>query len=93
MAGLNYFLTDEARGGTSKKLLGEKRDVKVWLSWLDRMAHRDVAVIDTPIGYLPKYEDSKVCSKRLSTKTIRKSSTSNSFHFTATIFWHASNCR
>ena len=25
MAGLNYFLTHEARGGTSKKLLGEKR--------------------------------------------------------------------
>jgi phosphoenolpyruvate carboxykinase (GTP) len=59
MAGLNYFLTDEARGGTSKKLLGEKRDVKVWLAWLDRRAHREVAAIDTPIGYLPKYEDLK----------------------------------
>jgi len=32
MAGLNYFLTHEARGGTGKALLGEKRDVKVWLS-------------------------------------------------------------
>ena len=59
MAGLNYFLTDAARGGTSAKLLGEKKDVKVWLSWLERMAHGDVASIETPIGRLPKYEDLK----------------------------------
>jgi phosphoenolpyruvate carboxykinase (GTP) len=59
LAGLNYFLTDEARGGTSKKLLGEKRDVKVWLAWLERRAHGDVDAIETPIGYLPKYEDLK----------------------------------
>ena len=39
MAGLNYFLTHEARGGEGKKLLGEKRDVKVWLTWLERRAH------------------------------------------------------
>ena len=59
MAGLNYFLTEEARGGTSKKLLGEKRDVKVWLAWLERLAHNDVAPISTPIGGIPKYEDLK----------------------------------
>lgn len=59
MAGLNYFLTDEARGGSSPKLLGEKKDVKVWLSWLERVAHNDVPVITTPIGRLPKYEDLK----------------------------------
>ncbi len=56
MAGLNYFLTEEARGGESKKLLGEKRDVKVWLSWLERYAHNDVDVIKTPIGALPKFK-------------------------------------
>jgi phosphoenolpyruvate carboxykinase (GTP) len=59
LAGLNYFLTDGARGGTSKKLLGEKRDVKAWLSWLERRVHGDVEAIDTPIGYLPHYEDLK----------------------------------
>ena len=57
MAGLNYFLTHEARGGTSKKLIGEKRDVKVWLAWLERLAHKEVSAIETPIGYLPKYDD------------------------------------
>ena len=59
LAGLNYFLTREARGGTSKKLLGEKRDVKAWMAWLERRAHGEVEAIDTPIGYLPKYEDLK----------------------------------
>jgi len=59
LAGLNYFLTHEARGGTSKKLLGEKRDVKVWMAWLERRAHKEIDAIDTPIGYLPKYEDLK----------------------------------
>jgi phosphoenolpyruvate carboxykinase (GTP) len=59
LAGLNYFLTDEARGGSSKKLLGEKRDVKVWLSWLERRAHSEVDAISTPIGFLPKYQDLK----------------------------------
>jgi phosphoenolpyruvate carboxykinase (GTP) len=59
MAGLNYFLTDENRGGKSKKLLGEKKDVKVWLSWLERLAHNEVDVIETPIGNIPKYEDLK----------------------------------
>ncbi|MFO7712902.1 phosphoenolpyruvate carboxykinase domain-containing protein, partial [Desulfosarcina sp.] len=57
MAGLNYFLTHEARGGDSKKLLGEKKDVKVWLAWLERKAHNEVKAIDTPIGYIPAFED------------------------------------
>jgi phosphoenolpyruvate carboxykinase (GTP) len=57
MAGLNYFLTDGARGGTGDGLLGEKRDVKVWLGWLQSMAHGDVDGIDTPIGHIPRYED------------------------------------
>jgi phosphoenolpyruvate carboxykinase (GTP) len=59
MAGLNYFLTQGARGGEGTKLLGEKRDVKVWLGWLERRAHGDVDAIDTPIGFIPKYDDLK----------------------------------
>lgn len=68
MAGLNYFLTDAARGGSSPKLLGEKKDVKVWLSWLERMAHGDVKAINTPIGRLPKYEDLKALFSSLINK-------------------------
>jgi len=59
MAGLNYFLTHEARGGESKKLLGEKRDVKVWMAWLGRRAHGEVEALKAPIGFLPKYDDLK----------------------------------
>jgi phosphoenolpyruvate carboxykinase (GTP) len=59
MAGLNYFLTHEARGGEGNGLLGEKRDVKVWLGWLERRAHGDLDAIETPIGFIPKYEDLK----------------------------------
>jgi len=65
MAGLNYFLTHGARGGegdqpfdkAQDELLGEKRDVKVWLGWLELRAHGDVGAIETPIGFIPKYED------------------------------------
>jgi phosphoenolpyruvate carboxykinase (GTP) len=59
LSGLNYFLTEEARGGAGTKLLGEKRDVKVWLSWLARYAHGEVQALETPVGYIPKYEDLK----------------------------------
>ncbi len=62
MAGLNYFLTHGARGGhpDNTELLGEKRDVKAWLSWLERRSHNEVKAIETPIGYIPLYEDLKL---------------------------------
>jgi phosphoenolpyruvate carboxykinase (GTP) len=72
MAGLNYFLTDAARGGTSSKLLGEKRDVKVWLGWLERKVHGDVKTIKTPIGHLPLYQDLKDLFKDLIDKDYAK---------------------
>jgi len=59
MAGLNYFLTHADRGSNGKGLLGEKRDVKVWLGWLELFAHGDVQGLETPIGHVPKYEDLK----------------------------------
>ncbi len=61
MAGLNYFLTEGARSGdpSNTKLLGEKKDVNPWLSWLELRANNDVKAIDTPIGFLPLYEDLK----------------------------------
>lgn len=65
MAGLNYFLTDKARGGDSSSLIGEKRDVKVWLSWLERYAHNEIEYLSTPIGNLPRYEDLKTLFKEI----------------------------
>ncbi len=57
IAGLNYFLTHENRGGSGSGLLGEKKDVRVWLGWLDLYVHGDVTGIETPVGVLPRYED------------------------------------
>ncbi len=59
MSGLNYFLTHENRGGNGIGLLGEKKDVRVWLGWLELYVNGDIDAIDTPIGMLPKYEDLK----------------------------------
>jgi phosphoenolpyruvate carboxykinase (GTP) len=59
MAGLNYFLTEQARGGSGSGLLGEKKDVKAWLGWLERRAHGEIDAIETPIGFIPRYEDLK----------------------------------
>ena len=72
MAGLNYFLTDQARGGDSPRLLGEKRDVKVWLAWLERYAHGEMAFLSTPIGNLPRYEDLKELFKGIIDKEYPK---------------------
>jgi phosphoenolpyruvate carboxykinase (GTP) len=70
MAGLNYFLTHAARGGEAGNtgLLGEKKDVGPWLTWLERRANNDVKAIDTPIGLLPIYDDLKAIFK----ETINK---------------------
>lgn len=57
MAGLNYFLTTGARGGVGDALLGEKRDVRAWLGWLEQRAHHEVEAIRTPIGEIPVYDD------------------------------------
>ncbi len=59
ISGLNYFLTHENRGGSGAGLLGEKRDVHVWLGWLELYAHGDVEGVETPIGVIPKYADLK----------------------------------
>ncbi len=72
MAGLNYFLTHQARGGDSPKLLGEKKDVKVWLAWLERYAHGDLGYLDTPIGHLPRYEDLKALFEQIIVKPYPK---------------------
>jgi phosphoenolpyruvate carboxykinase (GTP) len=68
LAGLNYFLSDAARGGSSKKLLGEKKDVKAWMAWLEQRAHQEVDAIETPIGFIPKYEDLKELFKERADK-------------------------
>ncbi|MEE4351257.1 MAG: phosphoenolpyruvate carboxykinase (GTP) [Desulfatiglans sp.] len=72
LAGLNYFLTHSARGGKGDGLLGEKKDVHVWMGWLERRVHNDVGAIETPIGFLPIYQDLKELFKTLIDKGYDK---------------------
>jgi phosphoenolpyruvate carboxykinase (GTP) len=81
MAGLNYFLLDCARGGDAKKLLGEKKDVKVWLSWLERYAHGDAGAIETPIGFIPRYEDLEALFRDLVAKEYPRALYTKQFSF------------
>ncbi|ASI99817.1 phosphoenolpyruvate carboxykinase (GTP) [Thermococcus celer] len=49
---VNYFLRDEEGNWLNRKL-----DKGVWLKWMELRVHGDVDAIETPIGYIPKYED------------------------------------
>ncbi|NJE42596.1 phosphoenolpyruvate carboxykinase (GTP) [Thermococcus sp. GR6] len=49
---VNYFLRDE-----DGNWLNHKLDKAVWLKWMELRVHGDVNAIETPIGYIPKYED------------------------------------
>lgn len=73
MAGLNYFLTDAARGGDTDRLLGEKRDVPVWLTWLAEVRRGRAEKIETPVGYIPTYEALRELFKNLIRKEYPES--------------------
>jgi phosphoenolpyruvate carboxykinase (GTP) len=81
IAGLNYFLLDCARGGDLNKLLGEKRDVRAWLSWLDRYAHGEVKGIETPVGFIPRYEDLEKIFREQTAKEYSKKLYEQQFSF------------
>ncbi|MFP4474376.1 MAG: phosphoenolpyruvate carboxykinase (GTP) [Desulfatibacillaceae bacterium] len=48
----NYFIRD-AEGG----FMNEKVDKKVWLYWMEGRVHGDYGALETPVGYIPKFED------------------------------------
>jgi len=48
----NYFLKDQ-----SGEYLNDKIDKKVWILWAEGRVHGDYEAIETPIGFIPKYED------------------------------------
>jgi phosphoenolpyruvate carboxykinase (GTP) len=49
----NYFLKENGR------FLNEKVDKKVWLLWMDGRVNEEYGAIETPVGYVPRYEDLK----------------------------------
>ncbi|GAH66657.1 unnamed protein product, partial [marine sediment metagenome] len=49
---VNYFLR-----GKDGKYLNGMADKKVWILWAELRVNGDVDVIETPTGFIPKYED------------------------------------
>jgi phosphoenolpyruvate carboxykinase (GTP) len=47
----NYFLKKDGR------FLNQKVDKKVWLLWMEGRIHGEYEAVETPIGYIPRYED------------------------------------
>ncbi|MGB9694621.1 MAG: phosphoenolpyruvate carboxykinase (GTP) [Caldisericaceae bacterium] len=58
--GVNYFLK-----GNDGKFLNEKNDKKVWIKWMEMRVHNDVGAIETPVGFLPKYDDLRELFQRV----------------------------
>jgi phosphoenolpyruvate carboxykinase (GTP) len=52
--GVNYF----QRRKDGSWLTGVK-DKRVWLKWMELRTNNDIEAIETPVGYIPKYEDLK----------------------------------
>ncbi|MBN2440043.1 MAG: phosphoenolpyruvate carboxykinase (GTP) [Spirochaetales bacterium] len=55
----NYFIKEHG------KFLNHKVDKKVWLLWMDGRVHNEYDAIETPIGFIPKYEDIKNLFKQI----------------------------
>ncbi len=66
--GVNYFLRDLETG----KWLNDKTDKAIWLKWMELRAHGDVGAIQTPVGYIPKYEDLRRLFKEVHGKEYTK---------------------
>ena len=49
---VNYFLR-----GRDGNFLNDKTDKAVWLKWMERRANNELDAVETPIGFIPKYED------------------------------------
>jgi|TARA_B100001964_G_C14249320_1_gene609065 phosphoenolpyruvate carboxykinase (GTP) len=49
----NYFLKEDGN------FLNEKTDKKVWLLWMEGRVHDEYEAIETPRGFIPRYEDLK----------------------------------
>ncbi len=60
---VNYFLKNE-----DGKYLNGIADKKIWILWAELRANNDVGAIETPTGFIPKYEDlAKLFKEHLNT--------------------------
>jgi phosphoenolpyruvate carboxykinase (GTP) len=71
--GVNYFLKERGNG----KFVNAVQDKHVWVKWMDLRVHDEAGAIESPTGYLPKYNDLKklfrqVLNKDYSTEDYAK---------------------
>ncbi len=69
----NYFLKEDG------KYLNDIPDKKVWLHWMEGRVHGEFDAIETPIGYIPKYEDVKSLFRELLDKDYAESDYARQF--------------
>ncbi len=62
----NYFIKDNG------EFLSEKVDKKVWLLWMEGRVNEEYDAIETPIGFIPKYEDLKLLFKQIFNRDYTK---------------------
>jgi len=62
----NYFLKE------NNNFLNEKTDKKAWLYWMEGRIHNEFSALETPIGFIPKYEDLKTLFKEIFNKEYEK---------------------
>ncbi len=65
--GVNYFLKDQ-----SGNYLNGMDDKQVWLAWIELRTHGDVSVIETPVGFMPEYEDLQQLFHEILNREYRK---------------------
>ena len=66
--GVNYFLRDKDNG----KFLNAIQDKHVWIKWMELRVHNEVDAVESPTGYLPKYEDLRRLFKQVLNKNYDK---------------------
>ncbi|MFC2154274.1 phosphoenolpyruvate carboxykinase domain-containing protein, partial [Candidatus Altiarchaeota archaeon] len=68
--GVNYFL--KGRGKEEANFLNEKTDKGVWLKWMELRSHGEAEAIETPVGFIPLYEDLERLFKEVQGKDYTK---------------------
>jgi phosphoenolpyruvate carboxykinase (GTP) len=66
--GVNYFLKEVGDG----KYLNGTQDKHVWIKWMELRVHNEVGALETPTGYIPKYEDLHRLFKQVLNKSYPK---------------------
>ena len=73
--GVNYFLRDV----NNIKFLNAVQDKHVWIKWMELRVNGEVGAIESPTGFLPKFEDLKALFKQVLNKDYTKEDYQNQF--------------